>query len=146
MRETVATVPTRNNGDSGGIRVSGSNSGRGVGLISNSGVVRGSVSVQGIRNDSLVIATEVTDFVRPIGAEIASPVFDINQVNENGEKIDLESDATICLDVEGNIKTEDTCLGYLDEESGVWKCEDECLEQSGDQLCGFPFYQFCYIV
>ena len=48
----------------------------------------------------------------------------------------FKKDVEICLSLGGKADPGDLCLGYFDDKSGGWKCEDVCLEKSGDQLCG----------
>lgn len=50
---------------------------------------------------------------------------------------EVVGDVKICLKNTGSAKSGDSCLGYIDESSGKWKCEDHCLNQEkNDYLCG----------
>lgn len=50
----------------------------------------------------------------------------------------LDNSVAICL--QGTLTDDElndtACLGYYDEERGMWQCEDECLEQRGGLVCG----------
>lgn len=49
----------------------------------------------------------------------------------------LPADLQICLSSQDNRNKEDLCLGYLNEATGRWECEDPCVEQNQDGLfCG----------
>jgi len=37
--------------------------------------------------------------------------------------------ADVCLNVNQNEDISELCLGFYDEQTGEWKCEDECLEE-----------------
>ena len=69
-----------------------------------------------------------------VTGELASAVWDLGP---NG--LTFQQPVTLCLkaDLEA-VKGQNTCLGYIDESTGTptWKCEDECLEPKGGQLCG----------
>jgi hypothetical protein len=50
----------------------------------------------------------------------------------------LDNNVEICFRgtlTEGQLN-DTACLGYYDESRGAWGCQDECLEQRGDMVCG----------
>jgi len=48
---------------------------------------------------------------------------------------ELSEDVTICLEHEGNVD-DSTCLGFFNVKTNEWECQDSCLEQQGNRLCG----------
>ena len=111
-------------------------------LISTGGDVVGSVTV--IQNQEStqpeeqynLVSTEIQDFIPPIDTEIKSAVVDIIAVNEYGVEIIFKDEAEVCLEVEDTSIAKHSCLGYFDEDSQEWICEDPCLKQEGNTLCG----------
>ena len=44
--------------------------------------------------------------------------------------------ANLCVTVPGGTPLTGTCLAFFDEGDSKWKCQDPCLKQKGDELCG----------
>ena len=42
----------------------------------------------------------------------------------------------VCLEQRGEDKSDSLCLGFFNEASDQWECEDPCLEKKGGLLCG----------
>lgn len=51
-------------------------------------------------------------------------------------KLSFAADATICIRPNAGAELKGACLGYFDEVSSSWKCEDPCLVKSDKLLCG----------
>ena len=74
--------------------------------------------------------------------QIDSYVLDLTLSDPQGQPITkLEFPLTICLSVPNTTKDEKLCLGYFDEHSGEWRCEDNCLSSpnttsDNEFLCG----------
>lgn len=43
---------------------------------------------------------------------------------------------TLCITPNVGAATKEGCLGYFDDNTKKWTCEDKCLKSSGGQLCG----------
>ena len=57
-----------------------------------------------------------------------SDSLNITLLDSQGNSItQLDSPLTICLSLGNNTKKGNVCLGYYDEASGKWRCEDRCL-------------------
>ncbi len=42
----------------------------------------------------------------------------------------------VCLEQRGDDKSDSLCLGFFNDASDQWECEDACLEKKGGLLCG----------
>lgn len=73
-----------------------------------------------------------------LNENIGSPVFDITLVDEFERDIPFSGDIELCLpSLSEDIDVKTTCLGYFDEETSSWDCEDYCLEErNSNQFCG----------
>ncbi len=60
------------------------------------------------------------------------PVFDLTMIPfMTGDVLE------VCLDAKGASPDPGTCLGFFDEATSTWKCQDECLKKNTKgQLCG----------
>ena len=105
-----------------------SNSGSGFGFGEIFGVVRGQFT-------GTIVIAPVLDFPQPSEGEIGSLVYDVTAEDEDGNEIEFKAEAMLCLTVD-DVNRDDSCLAYLDENSGDWLCEDRCLDTMNDQLCG----------
>jgi hypothetical protein len=66
----------------------------------------------------------------PTGAAaLASEVYEIGPSGAS-----FSERATVCLAASAD--PGGACLGFYDEGRGKWTCEDECLQEKGDHLCG----------
>lgn len=88
----------------------------------------------GPHDDHLLVSwgdeLEVDSAITMTGAELGSAVIDLNLLTGQS---DLENRAEICFEVPG--LPDDACLGYIDDR-GRWRCQDNCLKEEGDMLCG----------
>jgi hypothetical protein len=65
-----------------------------------------------------------------------SQIVEIALFDAAGDEItQLEEPVTLCLKADTS-KGGDSCLGYYDAEKKTWECQDECLKENGDLLCG----------
>ena len=90
-------------------------------------------------SSSQLIVNELDDFQIPSGPEIVSPVFDIFVVDSSGNEVEFDGEAEICFNVTSNnqVSIKRSCLGYFNEITQEWECEDECLEKNkNEQFCG----------
>jgi hypothetical protein len=62
----------------------------------------------------------------------------VSDVYDFGPSLKFAEPATVCVTRLKDPGQQPVCLGYLDETANppVWKCEDECLKERGDLLCG----------
>jgi len=69
---------------------------------------------------------------------IDSSVVEILLVDEYGYPVShLDENIHICLHPNEEDNVDDLCLGYWNEETNEWKCQDECLDESSDgTVCG----------
>ena len=63
-------------------------------------------------------------------------VIDISLIDPSGSFVQPQGDVELCFNPkDGN--EDDQCLGFLNEETNEWECEDECLKQDDNGLlCG----------
>lgn len=91
-------------------------------------------------DDSLkLIINEIDNFMIPSGPEIVSSVFDIFIVDVYGVQNNFNGQAEICLDINSSneVSLKRSCLGYFNENTQEWECEDNCLEKNDKgQFCG----------
>ena len=90
----------------------------------------GSVSI--VEPDPFVIEKSVFNDDQ----RLVSPVF--NVLIDDGSTTQLSRDIEICIEVERGVEEDEVCLGFIDEsvDPPEWKCEDECPEKKGSQICG----------
>ena len=68
---------------------------------------------------------------------LASDAVSLVLRNGAGEIIQPQEPVKICLLADRQQAGEDACLGFLDERgSGQWKCQDRCLQEKNNLLCG----------
>lgn len=69
---------------------------------------------------------------------LASSVVEVTLVDDGGNPVSqLDGDVQICLRPNPGADTGTSCLGYLNEKTKTWVCEDECLSANDKgQLCG----------
>ena len=71
---------------------------------------------------------------------VVSSVINVIAVDSNGNEIVFSGDAEICLSVDEDILSNESCLGFLDETKNPprWVCEDPCLRSSENknEVCG----------
>ena len=71
---------------------------------------------------------------------VVSSVINVIAVDSNGNEIVFSGNAEICLSVDEDILTNESCLGFLDETKNPprWVCEDPCLRSSENknEVCG----------
>lgn len=80
------------------------------------------------------ITAESQNYLSETDTELTSDVIDVSLIG--GE---VDGNVEICLKntKPGKSKKDDSCLGYIDESSNKWKCEDRCLKsEKNDYLCG----------
>lgn len=94
-------------------------------LILNSGDV--------LPEDTTVNIVQAVEF--PRFSVVSESVLDVTLTDSSGREVELVGDAELCFSVDADVDTEDLCLGFIDEE-GRWKCEDSCLQEDNDFLCG----------
>jgi len=71
-----------------------------------------------------------------VDAQRSSQIVEVTLFDADGNEISqLDEPVTVCLKADTS-KAGDGCLGYYDETSKTWKCEDECLKSNDDLLCG----------
>jgi hypothetical protein len=84
------------------------------------------------------LSVDTTFTITPLDTPAGDVVFGSALYDISGNEVTtLDDDVTICLSA--NAKAgEDACLGYLDESTDppTWKCQDECLKEKNDLLCG----------
>jgi len=63
-------------------------------------------------------------------------VIDVSLIDPTGASVQPQGNVELCFSPkDGN--EEDQCLGFLNEETNEWECEDECLEKDDHGLlCG----------
>jgi len=63
-------------------------------------------------------------------------VIDISLIDPSGSFVQPQGDVELCFNPkDGN--EDDQCLGFLNEETNEWECEDKCLKQDDNGLlCG----------
>ena len=77
-----------------------------------------------------------------VSNQVASSILDITLLNEFGISIQPSNNIEICFNVNDNIDKDDSCLGFFNEETKEWECEDRCLKEKNDNeekedlLCG----------
>merc|ERR1712100_92141 len=69
---------------------------------------------------------------------LASDAVSLVLRNGAGEIIQPQEPVKICLLANRQLQAGETaCLGFLDERgSGQWKCQDRCLQEKNNLLCG----------
>lgn len=88
---------------------------------------------------AVVVVSAPEDDISTDGVVIGSVIVDITVFDESGRSVtEFDDSIEICLEVEEDEDDGEACLGFYDEEEGVWECEDPCLERSSNsrQLCG----------
>ena len=106
---------------------------RNIELVNTNGNTEGLIFVPSalVGNLEVIVATSSQSNI------VGDTIVDINLFNEFGESVTtLDSPIEICLFYNGNENTEDLCLGYYEESTEKWICEDECLQNEDDTLCG----------
>ena len=71
--------------------------------------------------------------------QLESSVVEITLVNDQNTSVtELDYPLTICLprSTSKGVKSRDICLSFFDTEESEWRCQDECLIERGDLLCG----------
>lgn len=66
-------------------------------------------------------------------------MFDIYIADAFGLEIPFDGEATICLDINSpeKVSKKRSCLGFFNEVTQEWECEDKCLEKNDSgQFCG----------
>lgn len=93
----------------------------------------GSVSVPPTGPGVLVVSGESDDVV--IIPQVSSIVIDITVLDTDGNTVTSFDDPfEICFSSDEH-GSGDVCLGFFNSD-GEWECEDYCLEDTGDSLCG----------
>lgn len=68
---------------------------------------------------------------------IGSTIVDINIFDIFSNSItNFEEDIEICFTQSNLDNTDDICLGFFNEETRKWECQDKCLDKEGDSYCG----------
>lgn len=81
-------------------------------------------------------ATIKTFDTSEVDAPRTSEIVEITLHDADGDEISqLDGPATLCLKADTS-KAGDSCLGFYDEEKKTWGCQDECLKEHDDMLCG----------
>lgn len=93
----------------------------------------GSVAAPPTGPGVLVVSGESEDVV--IVPEVSSIVLDITVLDTDGNSVtSFDEPFEICFSSDEH-GSGDVCLGFFNSD-GKWECEDYCLEESNDGLCG----------
>ena len=65
-----------------------------------------------------------------------SPIVDVSLLDTDGRVVQPRGNVEICLDIADSQVEDSGCLGFFDESSGKWFCEDQCLDVSNGRACG----------
>eukprot|EP01094_Clydonella_sp_ATCC50884_P022194 TRINITY_DN5056_c0_g1_i1.p1 TRINITY_DN5056_c0_g1~~TRINITY_DN5056_c0_g1_i1.p1 ORF type:complete len:2061 (-),score=322.90 TRINITY_DN5056_c0_g1_i1:6-6107(-) len=95
----------------------------------------------------VVLAVEVAEADRPVRlspvdpatlppARRVSDVVDISLERQSTGPVRLQGNAEICFQLSDESTLDNRCLGFFDESSMKWRCEDRCLERKDGLACG----------
>ena len=68
--------------------------------------------------------------------QVSSTILDITLFNEFGVSIQPLYNIEVCFSIDDTVNKEDSCLGYFNEETREWECEDKCMDEKENLLCG----------
>ena len=77
-----------------------------------------------------------------------SEVLQLNLFDYSGnEQTTFEDAASICFSVKEEEERDHQCLGYLEERTGEWICEDPCLKlENGLLWYFFSFFSYFFLI
>mmetsp|Transcript_855 Transcript_855/g.3125 ORF Transcript_855/g.3125 Transcript_855/m.3125 type:complete len:983 (-) Transcript_855:50-2998(-) len=109
-----------------------------VEVINDNDDLIGVITVPGeVFPDGGTIVVNPVDNPSETGLQPISPIFDITIFDRNGDVVrSFGRDLEICIATPALDQADDICLGFFDEGKQEFVCEDPCVEEEDDQLCG----------
>lgn len=110
-------------------------------VTNNANEIVGNVAINGLSPGDTVVLVPVSHSNNN-NQNIVSSSFDVSILDSQGNVVPLSSNAVLCFQVNNTVSKSKSCLGYYDEVTKEWVCQDKCLSsqksnsQNNQNFCG----------
>jgi len=89
-------------------------------------------------NAQFVDVTSATAAISGSGFSLGSTIIDLTLTDSGGAPLNFAGDIELCFQVAAvDANVNGACLGFLNEDTGEWECQDELLQENGSgEFCG----------